>query len=198
MRADMENRVGGPFSWNTGVDYLTLYNKLDSRRKAEVKALYKSSGASLRADLDALNGGTRVAPSNPTAISQMDTYAELGDPEMPIFTMHTTSDNVVFTSEETVYRARVDRNHKAQLLRQTYVAAAGHCTFSASEQVAALLTIRERLSTGHWPTTTATAMNARAAKTRLDRSTFVQYTPPICRDLASTRAYAEPSRIDRA
>jgi pimeloyl-ACP methyl ester carboxylesterase len=177
VRADMENRVGGPFSWNTSVNYAALYRHLDPRWKAEVQGLYRLSGASLPADLTTLNAGPRIAPTNPTAISQMDTYAQLGNPQMPVLTMHTIGDNVVFTSQEAVYRARVQAHHKATLLRQTFVAAPGHCNFTASEQTAALLTMAKRLSSARWPATTPQAMNSRAFATHLDASAFVRYRP---------------------
>jgi hypothetical protein len=187
VRADMENRVGGAFSWNTGVSYVTLFQRLDPRWKAEVEALYKNSGASLEADLTTLNAGTRIAPDNPAAIAQMDTFAQRGDPQMPILTMHTTGDNIVFNSEEPIYYARTKANHDGALLRQTYVSAPGHCNFSASEQVSALLTMNDRLATGSWPATSPAAIRPARRRLTLMPPPSPTTRRPSCHAQACTR-----------
>jgi hypothetical protein len=50
----------------------------------------------------------------------------------------------------------------APLLRQAYVDNAGHCTFSSAEQLAALHTLEDRLTTGSWQGTDPASLNARA------------------------------------
>jgi pimeloyl-ACP methyl ester carboxylesterase len=178
VRQDMENRVGGPFSWNSGVDYDQLYRRLDRRYHAEVRALYERASLDLDADLRALQAGPRVAPTDPTAIAQMNTFAQRGRLRIPLLTMHTIGDDIVFPSLETVYERRVERRGAGALLRQTYVRAAGHCNFTSSETLAALLTVDRRLRTGTWPRTTPGAMNARAARTGLGEAHFTTYQPP--------------------
>ncbi|MFK0281333.1 alpha/beta hydrolase family protein [Streptomyces sp. NPDC090499] len=177
VRADMESKVGGSFSWNTGVDYRELYSGLGKGAKAEVDALYKDAGLSVKSDLGALQAAPRVEPSDPQAIAKMDDYAPTGDPQMPILTVHTTGDDAVFPSLETPYAAKVRANQDNALLRQTYVSAPGHCNFTTDEQVAAIKTVDQRLSTGTWPSTSPAAMNRRAADNGTDSSHFVPFQP---------------------
>ena len=43
VRADLERNVGGPFSWNTGVNYKQLFAHVDPRAKADVRWSHLSS-----------------------------------------------------------------------------------------------------------------------------------------------------------
>jgi pimeloyl-ACP methyl ester carboxylesterase len=176
VRADMENRVGGAFSWNTGVDYKALFDDLDPVARQEVDALYAGSGADLAADLAALDAGPRVR-GNPTAIAQMNSYAPAGRLDVPLLTMHTTGDNIVSPGVEPIYRKTVADAGRSAQLRQTWVQAPGHCAFSTSERVTALETMVTRIQTGRWPQTTPAALNSRASATRLDTSRFTAYEP---------------------
>ncbi|MEV6167819.1 alpha/beta fold hydrolase [Streptomyces sp. NPDC051954] len=177
VRADMESKVGGAFSWNTGVDYGELYSGLGKGAKAEVNALYKEAGLSVKSDLGALQAAPRVEPSDPQAIAKMNEYAPTGSSQMPILTVHTTGDDAVFPSLETPYAAKVRANQNSALLRQTYVSAPGHCNFTTDEQIAAIKTVDQRLSTGAWPSTSPSAMNKRAADNGTDSSHFVSFRP---------------------
>ena len=62
LRAELEARAGGNPSWTTGVNYFAqLANSPDF---AEVVALYKAAGLSLRGDLATLqHGDARSAPT---------------------------------------------------------------------------------------------------------------------------------------
>src|SRR5690348_9554552 len=57
-RFELEQRAGGNFSWNTGVDYrVQLSHSVDF---AEVKGLYAAAGLDLNHDLDVLNAAPRI------------------------------------------------------------------------------------------------------------------------------------------
>lgn len=175
VRADMESAVGGPFSWNTGVDYEALFKSLDQQDRHRVKALYKSAGLNLDSDLGALNDGPRIAPTDPAAIDTMNSLAHSGTPGVPVLTMQSTGDNIVFPGLMGAYNKRVSNAGYRPEVREAWVAAPGHCTFSTAEEVAALETMDQRLSTGIWPATSAPALNHRStADTR-----FVNYKPSM-------------------
>ena len=175
VRTDMEAAAGGPFSWNTGVDYRALFTGLGRGPKAEVAALYREAGLDLGEDMDVLASAPRVAPSDPQAIDAMNAYAPTGLLQMPLLTVHTTGDNMVSPNVEKAYADRVRANHEVALLRQTYTAAPGHCNFTTSEQIAAIKTMDRRLSAGVWPNTSPAAMTDRAAETGTDASNYVRY-----------------------
>lgn len=146
---------------------------MDDSAKAEVTALYHTAGLSVDKDLNALQAAPRVAPATPQAIAKMDSYTTAGSPRLPILTMHTTGDNVV-ASVETACADRVRANHDTAQLRQTYVSAPGHCNFTTSEQLNAIKTMDQRLSTGAWPNTSPEAMNKGAAGTGASHSVHFQ------------------------
>ncbi|MFI6315256.1 alpha/beta hydrolase [Nocardia fusca] len=177
VRADMESKVGGAFSWNTGVDYRELFSGLGHGAKAQVDALYKQAGLSIEDDLDALQAAPRIEPSDPQAIAKMNEYAPTGTPQVPILTVHTTGDDAVFTSLESTYAEKVRTNGDTALLRQTYVSATGHCSFTTAEVVASIKTMDQRLNTGTWPSTSPQEMNKRAADNGIGSSHFVAFQP---------------------
>nr|WP_042195412.1 hypothetical protein [Kibdelosporangium sp. MJ126-NF4]CEL21990.1 hypothetical protein [Kibdelosporangium sp. MJ126-NF4]CTQ92770.1 hypothetical protein [Kibdelosporangium sp. MJ126-NF4] len=49
-------------------------------------------------------------------------------------------------------------------LRQYQINRAGHCTFTASEEITALQTVIRRLDTGRWPATDPATLNTAARK----------------------------------
>lgn len=177
VRGDMESKAGGPFSWNTAVDYRQVYSGLGDRAKAEVDALYKEAGLSIDDDLGALEAAPRVEPGDPQAIARMNDYVPTGSPRMPVLTVHTTGDDAVFTTLQSPYADKVRANGSEELLRQTYVAAPGHCNFTTDEVVASIDTMDQRLSTGEWPGTSPRDMNDRAAASGTDSSHFVAFEP---------------------
>src|SRR5262249_18932930 len=68
LRAELEARAGGNPSWNTGVNYARdLARSADLR---EVVALYRAAGLSLRRDLAALDGATRISAA-PSAVAYL-------------------------------------------------------------------------------------------------------------------------------
>jgi hypothetical protein len=74
--------------------------------------------------------------------------------------MHTTGDGLVPNENEQAYASIVD--DREQLLRQTFVHRAGHCTFTPAETIAAFNALVERVQTGCWPSLSPTTLNAAA------------------------------------
>ena len=60
--------------------------------------------------------------------------------------------------------------------RTAFVKAAGHCTFSAAESMAAIETVMRRIDQGQWGDTSGEAMNALArALAPADQARFFSY-----------------------
>ncbi|MEU1514562.1 prolyl oligopeptidase family serine peptidase [Streptomyces sp. NPDC005811] len=171
-RQEAEARAGGNPSWNTGVDYARLL--AESSVHKEVTALYKEAGLSLRKDLAALNRAPRIG-ADPDAVAWMSrTSSFTGKLTRPQLSVHTIGDALVPVQTESALRRAVTAAGASALLRQAYTDNAGHCTFSAAEQLAALHTLEDRLTTGHWPATDAGSLNSRAAAA--DPTTPARYT----------------------
>jgi pimeloyl-ACP methyl ester carboxylesterase len=161
FRAQLEEVAGGNPSWNTGVNYFADLAKSADLR--EVIALYKGAGLSLLKDLRTLNGSPRVS-ADPAAVAYLAKYISFnGQISIPVLTMHTTGDGLVVPENEQAYRSVVDRDGNGNLLRQIFVARAGHCAFTPAETITALQTLLNRLSTGHWHVPSPAGLNAEAA-----------------------------------
>jgi pimeloyl-ACP methyl ester carboxylesterase len=160
FRAELEARAGWNPSWNTGVDYFAqLAKSADSR---EVLALYKAAGLSLRDDLAALNRAPRIT-ANPAAVRYLaDNISYTGRIAIPVLTIHTTGDGLVNPEDEQAYRQAVDRAGDQRLLRQVYVARAGHCAFTPAEIITAIGVLLDRMGTGRWHVLSPAGMNAAA------------------------------------
>ncbi len=161
-RAELEYRAGGNPSWNIGVDYeKQLKLSVDNN---EVKALYKQAGLSLDVDLDSLNKAPRIKADS-GAKKYLNKYISFnGDLDIPVLTIHTTGDGLVVTEDEQAYKSVVKANGDSNLLRQTFVHRAGHCTFTPAEKLTAFATLINRLNTGRWDDTTdPTLLNLEAA-----------------------------------
>src|ERR1017187_1984350 len=161
FRADLEAKAGGNPSWNTGVNYVSdLAKSADVR---EVKALYRSAGLSLGRDVRTLNGSKRIS-ADPSAVAWLTRNIVFnGDISVPVLTMHTTGDGLVVPENEQAYRAVVDRAGHGALLRQIFVARAGHCAFTPAETITAVQTLENRMSTGRWHVPAPAGLNAEAA-----------------------------------
>jgi pimeloyl-ACP methyl ester carboxylesterase len=148
LRAELEARAGGNPSWNTGVNYIQdLARSADSR---EVRALYKAAGLNLHSDLRTLNQAPRIS-ADPAAVRYLEQNIVFnGRLSMPVLTMHTTGDGLVVPENEQAYRQVVRRAGDSRLLRQIFVARAGHCAFTPAETIAAAQDLLHRLNTGHW------------------------------------------------
>ncbi|TLS46582.1 hypothetical protein FE633_07695 [Streptomyces montanus] len=175
-RQEAEVRAGGNMAWNTGVDYAALLGQSSVRK--EVTELYKKAGLSLRADLATLNRAPRIG-ADPDAVDWMSrTSSFTGKLTKPQLSVHTIGDALVPVQTESALRRAVTAAGSTPLLRQAYVDNAGHCTFSPAEQLAALHTLEDRLTTGRWHGTDPESLNSRAAAA--DSSTparYVTYRP---------------------
>lgn len=161
LRAELEARAGGNVSWNTGVNYVAQLAKSADLR--QVIALYHAAGLSLTKDLQTLNSAPRIS-AKPSAVAYLARYISFnGDISVPVLTMHTTGDGLVVPENEQAYRRVVDRDGNGGLLRQIFVARAGHCAFTPAETITAAQTLLNRLATGHWNVPGPAGLNAEAA-----------------------------------
>ncbi|MFJ4283110.1 alpha/beta hydrolase family protein [Streptomyces massasporeus] len=171
-RQEAESRAGGNPSWNTGVDYRSMLE--GSPLYKEVTELYKEAGLSLRTDLSTLNRAPRIS-ADPSAVGWMRNTSvftgRLTDPQLNI---HTTGDALIPVQSESAYRRAATAAGSAGLLRQAYVDAPGHCTFTPGETLAALHTLEHRLDTGRWDASPG-ALNSRARAE--DPTTDPRYLP---------------------
>jgi pimeloyl-ACP methyl ester carboxylesterase len=175
-RYDMEQSAGGNPTWNKGVDYRRQL--AESGQLAQVGQLYRRAGIDLHADLRLLTR-TATVTADPAAHRWMSRTSTLsGRLDMPVLTLHTTDDGLVPVQHEQEYAEDVRRSGAGPLLRQAYVAHAGHCTFTTAELVAAVLTIETRVRTGHWGELTQPGrMQSLADSLGLDSGAFVKFRP---------------------
>lgn len=161
-RAIVEQRAGGNFSWNTGVDYRDLLERSINAR--EVAALYAEAGLDLAADLRRLTEAPRIE-ADPGAVAYLERNIVYdGQLAVPVVTMHTTGDGLCTPDHEHAYCEVVRAAGRAQLLRQLWVRRDGHCTFTIAETFTALDVLRARLDGGTWPATDAGTLNRSAAR----------------------------------
>jgi predicted esterase len=161
LRAELEARAGGNPSWNTGVNYeKQLENSIDF---AEVKALYDQAGVSLDADLATLAAAPRIS-ADQSAVDYLTRNIVFNGhlDGRPVLTMHTTGDGLVPNQDEQAYRSVVQDAKDSQLLRQSFVHRAGHCSFTPAETISALQALVQRIDTGKWSTDSGT-LDATAA-----------------------------------
>ena len=160
FRAELEARAGGNPSWNVGTNYRKQLEL--SVDRDEVRALYHAAGLSLEDDLEALNQAPRIAadPGAFTYLEQNITFD--GQIRAPVLTAHTKGDGFVVVENETAYKNAVHRAGNGELLRETFVERAGHCTFTPAETVALFQKLFERLDTGRWPDLRPAELNAAA------------------------------------
>jgi pimeloyl-ACP methyl ester carboxylesterase len=160
FRAELEARAGGNPSWNTGVDYRRQLRK--STGHDEVVALYAEAGLDLDSDLATLNHAARI-PAEWKAVDYLERNIVFeGDISIPVLTMHTDGDGLVTPQNETAYASAVREAGRGELLRQTFVHRAGHCTFTPAETISALQALLHRLDTGRWGGLSPDQLNAAA------------------------------------
>ena len=164
-RADQEQRAGGAFSWNTAVDYRAQLDR--SQRRDYVAALYKTAGVELDADLAKLNAAPRVSADSHAVDYMMQNYVPSGDLVRPVLALHTTGDGMTTPNMESAYRDYVHTAGKDAFLRTVFTRRAGHCSFTAAEEIAALQALEERVGSGKW-NAKPEALNRRATTLGLD------------------------------
>jgi pimeloyl-ACP methyl ester carboxylesterase len=180
--AEAEERAGGNYSWNTGVNYFRQFALSIDRR--EVEGLYGQAGLNLFQDLKTIQEAPRIS-ADASAVTYMKQYIVFnGDLDIPVLTMHTTGDPLVFVQTEQAYASVVREAGDASLLRQVFVQRAGHCAFTDAEMLTALHTLIHRLDTGHWGNATdPTLMNDEAAQFGANFNAFppafLHYEPAV-------------------
>ena len=154
--AEAEARAGGNYSWNVGVNYPQQF--AGSVDREETAALYKQAGLDLHKDLQTIQKAPRVS-ADPGAVRYMQKYIVFnGNLDIPVLTMHTTADPLVFNQVEQAYASVVQANGNGRWLRQIFVQRAGHCAFTSAENLTALHTLIHRLQTGRWDGSTDPAL----------------------------------------
>src|SRR5271155_3466498 len=157
FRAELEARAQGNVSWNTGVDYRHQLDRSISR--AEVVALYQQAGLDLDADLKTLQDAARIS-ADPDAVRYLEQNIIFdGRIHIPVLTLHTKGDGLVVVQNESAYKKVVDEEGNGEFLRRTFIDRAGHCAFTPAETIADVLTLIDRLDTGHWHNVNATDLS---------------------------------------
>lgn len=168
--------MGGNPAWNKGVNYQRLLEQ--STDRDTVRALYRKAGLDLRADLDSLTRNASTTADRSAVARGFATSVPFGRLQMPVLTVHTTTDQLVPVQQENAYRDAVARNGKSSLLRQAYVARQGHCAFTPAELVAAVFALDHRVKTGRWDgTTSAEALQRAALRLDLGAAAYVRFQP---------------------
>ncbi|MER6072891.1 alpha/beta hydrolase [Streptomyces sp. NPDC001817] len=175
-RYAVEQSAGGNNSWNRGVDYARLL--AGSVHAPQVRALYRTAGLDLRADLTSLTRGASIT-ADPAAVDAAQRTSSAGQGlGVPLLDVHTIADNLVPVEQERRFGDRVRTSGDGALLRQAYVERQGHCTFTTAETVAALHALELRVSSGHWDdVATPAALQRSATALGLDGAAYVPYRP---------------------
>ncbi|MFF3916916.1 alpha/beta hydrolase [Streptomyces sp. NPDC001852] len=175
-RYAVEQSAGGNNSWNRGVDYARLL--AGSVHAPQVRALYRTAGLDLRADLTSLTRGASIT-ADPAAVDAAQRTSSAGQGlGVPLLDVHTIADNLVPVEQERRFGDRVRTSGDGALLRQAYVERQGHCTFTTAETVAALHALEHRVSSGHWDdVATPAALQRSATALGLDGAAYVPYRP---------------------
>ncbi len=144
-RQDQEQRAGGVFSWNTGIDYRAQLAR--SGRRAMVEALYRKAGLSLDGDLTKLAGTARIAAKPAAVAYMMAHYTPTAKPTVPILAVQAIGDGQTSPSLQSAYFDAA----KSKDMRSLWTRSAGHCRFGPDVILAAVNQTRARLETGRWP-----------------------------------------------
>lgn len=144
-RGEQEQRAGGNFSWNTGIDYRKLLDA--SGRRALIEVLYARAGISLEADLATLAAAPRIS-ADPGAVAYMrQNYTPTADPRVPLLAVQAFGDGTTSPSLQRVYAEHAP----PKMMDSLYVERAGHCSFNADETLASVKRLESRLDSGKWP-----------------------------------------------
>lgn len=172
-RNEINRRAGGNISWNLGVDYAAILERVEN--SDVVRAMYAKAGLSLEDDLATLRTADRIV-ADPDAIRWAHIQV-ISDPlTVPVITLNGIGDQISPVAGQQAYEAVAGSAN----LRQTYLQIAGHCGFNARETVAAVEVLQRRASTGQWPDTSAAAMNAAASAVALPGTPrFIEYQPDV-------------------
>jgi hypothetical protein len=145
-------------------------------RRAWVEHFYRQAGLDLDRDLTALNAAPRVR-ADASAIAYMRAnYVPTGMPRVPVMSYHTLGDGLTSPTLQLAYSQAVKRHNLTTNFHTAWVHAAGHCTFSAAEHVAALRALEHRLTSSQWYAA-PNDLNALAASEHLGSARFVSFAP---------------------
>lgn len=171
---------GGDSGYNIGVDYGALIR--NSPYYAQIKALYRSAGLNLDADIATLDRHESYAPEGDSLARTQTSSVNTGRLQVPEIDVHTVSDQLAPVQFEGTYAQRVALAGDSNLLRQVYVNAVGHCNFTDADMVAAIDTMNSVATLHHW-TPEASTQGLNRAADALDPSLgggdFVRYNPPV-------------------
>jgi hypothetical protein len=147
-RQQIELAAGGNGGWDVGVDFRELLRQ--SSYRAEVQALYREAGISLKQDLQTLTRGANIRADTKAIRWLQQTSVPTGRLQVPELDLHTISDQLVPVQQENYYAHLVRRAGDRSLLRQAFVGRQEHCNFTSGELVAGVLALQKRLATGQW------------------------------------------------
>jgi hypothetical protein len=147
-RQQIELAAGGNGGWDVGVNFAKLLSH--SSYYAEVHALYRAAGLSLRGDLNALTRGANIRASDKAIRWLQQTSVPTGHLQVPELDLHTIADQLVPVQQENYYHGLVRKAGDSALLRQAFVARQEHCNFMPGEVVAGVQALQHRVQTGSW------------------------------------------------
>lgn len=169
---------GGDSGYNIGVDYGALIR--NSPYYAQIKALYKAAGLNLDADIANLDRHETYAPEGNSLARTQATSVNTGHLDVPELDVHTVTDQLAPVQFEGTYAQRVAEEGDANLLRQVYVKAVGHCNFTDADMVAAIDSMTTVVKQHHWtPEVSTDGLNAaaNALAPSLGGGDFTPYRP---------------------
>jgi hypothetical protein len=172
----IEMSAGGNASWTQGENFGLLLAR--SPYALNVARLYHEAGLSLWADLSALTAGANI-PADASAIASLEeSSVPTGRLVVPELDLHTIHDPLVPVEMENTYAAVVHAAGAGSLFRQAYVDRFGHCAFSASEIVAGVEAVNQRIQTGRWDSVAEPQrLESFANGLGLDAAAFVRFAP---------------------
>jgi hypothetical protein len=148
-QAQVEQVAGGSDTWTAGVKFANQFN--NSSNHNEVVSLYTEAGMSsqLQKDLSTLDDINSKTPvyADKQAVSYMERYIVFnGKLAIPVLTMHTIGDNLVFVQVEQAYAQAAKNAGSSSMLRQLFVDRPGHCNFTSGEKLAAIHTLIDSIN----------------------------------------------------
>jgi alpha-beta hydrolase superfamily lysophospholipase len=147
-RQQIEQAAGGNGGWDVGVDFTQLLRQ--SSYRAEVQALYREAGISLKQDLRTLTRGANIRADARAIRWLQQTSVPTGRLQVPELDLHTISDQLVPVQQENYYAHVVRRAGDRALLRQAFVSRQEHCNFTSGELIAGVQALQHRVETGRW------------------------------------------------
>jgi pimeloyl-ACP methyl ester carboxylesterase len=147
-RVDQEKRAGGIYGWNAGVNYRRLLAQ--SPLRSLVRHMYSQAQLDLDADLAQLDATPRIEARADAVAYMRANFVPRGNWRVPVLTLQTIGDGLTVPATHGGLLQLTRAAGAQRMLGQLWLERAGHCTFTASELVAALVTLEQRLDTGRW------------------------------------------------